>query len=76
MTIDQDADLWIARIAPGATVRHAFRPGRHGWIQVVRGTLDLNGHALAEGDGAALSSEPAAVIKASGDAEVLLFDLG
>jgi redox-sensitive bicupin YhaK (pirin superfamily) len=47
--------------------------GRHAWIQVVRGTVDVNGASLQQGDGAAISDERAVVV--SGNGEVLLFDL-
>jgi len=75
VTIDQDADLWIARLAPGASVRHAFAVGRHGWLQVATGAVDVNGVALAEGDGAAIGDEREIVVTARDAAEVLLFDL-
>ncbi|MCX6625902.1 MAG: hypothetical protein NTY38_33530 [Acidobacteria bacterium] len=39
------------------------------------GSVVVNGQALTEGDGAALSEEPAVEITAEGKAEVLLFDL-
>jgi redox-sensitive bicupin YhaK (pirin superfamily) len=42
---------------------------------VARGAVALNGQALAAGDGAAVEAEPALELRASGDAEVLLFDL-
>jgi redox-sensitive bicupin YhaK (pirin superfamily) len=42
-------------------------------MQIVRGTIDLNGQRLAQGDGAAVSDERALTV--SGDGELLLFDL-
>ena len=35
-----------------------FAAERHGWLQVVRGELDLGKHALQAGDGVALSFTP------------------
>ena len=75
VTIDQDADLWIARLAPGVTASREFKAGRHGWLQVARGAVEANGVALAEGDGLAISDERALAVKARENAEVLLFDL-
>ena len=43
---------------------------------MARGAVTLNGHALAEGDGAAVSDEASLHLAGRGDAEVLLFDLG
>ena len=49
--------------------------GQHGWIQVARGSIDLNGQILNTGDGASLSDEVAIKVTATKQAEVLLFDL-
>lgn len=73
--IDQDADLHIARLAPGATVRHDFAKGRFGWLQVARGAVEVNGVALAEGDGLEITDERSIAVTAREPAEVLLFDL-
>jgi redox-sensitive bicupin YhaK (pirin superfamily) len=75
VSIDQDADLWVTRLAPGTTVRHTLAAGRHAWVQMARGSADLNGHALAEGDGASLTGEREIVLTAKDAAEILLFDL-
>ncbi len=75
VTVDQDADLWIARLAPKVTVRHTLAPGRHGWLQVARGAVDVNGRVLVEGDGAAISDELEIAITSKDAAEILLFDL-
>jgi redox-sensitive bicupin YhaK (pirin superfamily) len=74
--INQDARLYVAELAAGAAVRHAIAPERHGWVQVVRGHVAINGRELAEGDGAAVSGEPDVTITGGPDGgEVLLFDL-
>ncbi len=44
-------------------------------MQVVKGTLALNGQELKEGDGAAISDESAIALKAKDKSEVLVFDL-
>ena len=40
-----------------------------------RGALTVNGHALREGDGAAITQEPTLHLESAPGAEVLLFDL-
>jgi redox-sensitive bicupin YhaK (pirin superfamily) len=55
-------------------VTHKFDTNRHGWVQVARGEIVLNGRELVAGDGAAISDEPSITISGKG-AEVLLFDL-
>jgi redox-sensitive bicupin YhaK (pirin superfamily) len=74
LTIHQDADIFLASLA-GQEVSHELKPGRHAWVQVLRGAVDLNGVALAEGDGAAVSDEAALRLTAGDRAEVMLFDL-
>ncbi len=56
-------------------LRHELAPGRHAWLQVARGQVELNGVALEPGDGAAVSDERALELRAADGAEVLLFDL-
>jgi quercetin 2,3-dioxygenase len=73
--INQDAQLYVTLLKPGEEVEHEFAPKRHGWLQVARGAVELNGSKLAQGDGAAITDEPKLSIKATEDAEVLLFDL-
>jgi redox-sensitive bicupin YhaK (pirin superfamily) len=76
LTIHQDADLYLSTLEPGQRVGHAFGPGRHGWLQVLRGRVEANGVALAEGDGAAVSEEALLEFAGASPSEVLLFDLG
>ncbi|HWP64700.1 MAG TPA: pirin family protein [Candidatus Limnocylindria bacterium] len=75
VTVHQDVDVYAASLSPGATVELPLQPGRHAWVQVVRGVVAVNGTALADGDGAALSGERSVRLDAHGDAELLLFDL-
>ncbi len=73
VTIHQDVRLYAA-VLDGATVEHSFAPERHGWLQVTRGEVEINGKKLSAGDGAAISAEKTIAISGSA-AEVLLFDL-
>ena len=75
VVVHQDVTLHAAVLAPGAVGRPALAPGRHGWVQVVRGAITANGAALSAGDGAALSGEASVALAAGEDAELLLFDL-
>jgi len=75
VTIHQDAKLYASLLNPGQAVKHELGKGRHAWLQVARGAVELNGKILNQGDGAAISDEPLLIVKATKDAEVLLFDL-
>ncbi|MSP82247.1 MAG: pirin family protein [Alphaproteobacteria bacterium] len=75
MMLHQDAVLYAALLEDGGTVTHGLTPGRHAWLQVATGTVTLNGLAMAEGDGAAITGERDLTITAAPRGEVLLFDL-
>src|SRR5256885_4994158 len=75
VSINQDAEVWLARLEAGASAAHALQPGRHAWVQVAEGEMTLNGRALNTGDGAALSQEEAVTLAAVKPTQVLLFDL-
>jgi redox-sensitive bicupin YhaK (pirin superfamily) len=75
VTIHQDVNLYNALISSGREVTHPIAEGRHAWVQVLNGSVTLNGLPLEAGDGAAVSGETAIAIKAVHDAEVLVFDL-
>lgn len=75
LAIHQDVDLYAGVFAAGQGTRFALRPGRHAWVQVARGGIELNGTTLDQGDGAAVSEEAALDFTASADSEVLVFDL-
>jgi len=71
--IKQDALVYVTEVGPDDRVTHVLPAGRHAWVQVVRGEIDVNGTSLQQGDGAAISDERTVVV--SGDGEILLFDL-
>jgi redox-sensitive bicupin YhaK (pirin superfamily) len=76
-TINQDAQLFVAELASGEQVEHKLGAQRHAWLQVIRGTVTVNGATLQAGDGAAVSKEDGLKVTgaASGASELLLFDL-
>jgi redox-sensitive bicupin YhaK (pirin superfamily) len=73
--INQDARLYVSLLKPGEEVAHDFGKNRHGWLQVAKGSVEVNGKFLTAGDGAAISDEQKIAFKAEEDSEVLLFDL-
>lgn len=75
LTIRQNSRLFLAALDPDRSVVHSISPGRHAWLQVLRGEVGLNGLSLAVGDGAALSGEDSLTIRFRGASEVLLFDI-
>lgn len=75
LAIHQDARIFLSKLDAGRKLVHRVATGRHAWLQVLRGSVKLNGTSLATSDGAAVSDEPQLEIEAAGNAEVMLFDL-
>lgn len=76
--INQDASIYASLLDSGKTLDLNLEPGRHAWVQLVSGELDVNGKRLSQGDGAAVSDETKLRLVSagrSGAAEFLLFDL-
>jgi len=73
--IHQDVNLFAAILEPGASVNYDLKSGRHAWVQVARGAVQLNGKTLETGDGAAVSDEAQLNFAARQPSEILLFDL-
>ncbi|HMN40510.1 MAG TPA: pirin family protein [Phycisphaerales bacterium] len=75
LSIGQDARMHVSEIDAGKSVKAEFAPERNVWVQVARGSVSVNGTALAQGDGAAITGETALEITADENAEVIVFDL-
>lgn len=75
LSINQDAKLFSALLDEGKEVSYELATNRYGWVQVARGSVELNGTLLREGDGASISNENALKLIAKQPAEVLVFDL-
>jgi redox-sensitive bicupin YhaK (pirin superfamily) len=75
LQVQQDANVWMALIGDGERRELPLAPGRGVWIHVARGSVDVNGTLLREGDGAAVSEEDRLRFIGQGPAEVLVFDL-
>ncbi|HSC28312.1 MAG TPA: pirin family protein [Vicinamibacterales bacterium] len=76
LAIRQDVKLYASVLDPGASVSLPLAEGRHGWVQVARGAVEVNGKRLEAGDGLAASGErELSIFSGDGGAELLAFDL-
>jgi len=75
LTVHQDACLFTALLDAGNALRHDLGPGRHAWLQLIRGAVRVNGSVLEAGDGAAFSDEPGVSLEGLQPAHLILFDL-
>lgn len=76
LVIHQDAAVYASILSPGRTLDHPLAAGRGAWVQVVAGTVVVNGQVLAAGDGAAIENEASVTLASENGAEIVLFDLG
>lgn len=73
--VHQDVSLLASVLPAGEEVEHTMDQARHAWLQVARGSVEVNGEKAEHGDGLAVAGESGLRIRAEEDAEVLLFDL-
>lgn len=77
LKIHQDTNLYNSILTANSEVTHEFNANRHGYLQLIKGTVSINGKQLNAGDGAAISDEGTLTIKSdsNNESEFLLFDL-
>ena len=75
LKVHQDVRLYSGLLGPEVQVNYTLEDDRGVWIQMIKGSIDINGIKLAPGDGVAIEREPNLTIQAQERAEFLLFDL-
>jgi hypothetical protein len=75
LTIHQDVNLSSTVLDEDVEINYRFDGSRRGFLQVVRGTVEIEGEQLSAGDAAATQNQPAFSVKAIEEAELLLFDM-
>jgi redox-sensitive bicupin YhaK (pirin superfamily) len=73
--VHQDVSLFASVLSSGQEVEQTIDPLRYAWIQVARGSVEVNGEKADQGDGLIVAGESGLRIRAQQDAELLLFDL-
>jgi hypothetical protein len=73
--INQDADLYFGKLNAGQKTELPLRPGRHAWLQLIEGQLEVNGTKLNAGDAAGINDAEALKLSPLDSAHFLLFDL-
>ena len=76
VTIHQDANLYVAVLNRGDRVNHVSDQNRSIWLQIARGSVEMNSQTLSAGDGVGITQETDIQLAATSDnTEILLFDL-
>lgn len=75
LRVHQDFELFRGRLEAEHKVNYKIPFERHVWIQIINGSLDVNGTIMHAGDGAAIEGELLIQFAARQTSEFLLFDL-
>jgi redox-sensitive bicupin YhaK (pirin superfamily) len=75
VTVHQDADLYAARVNAECELVHRAAPRRHLWLQVARGSVEVDGGSLTAGDAMSWVDRPEIIVRAQEPGEILLFDM-
>jgi quercetin 2,3-dioxygenase len=75
IAINQDADLWLAKLGAGNRITHTLAAGRHAWLHIAEGEVTVNGEKLSGGDALAIDEQGTVELTATKPSQVLLFDL-
>lgn len=75
LQVFQDMQLWRWMLKQGEQATYTLLDNRRLWLQLVCGSLTVNGEQLENSDGLALWEENLLHIRADSDSEFLLFDL-
>jgi hypothetical protein len=73
--VRQDSRVYSALIDGQESATLELAADRYAYVHVARGSVELNGMALQEGDGVRVRKEQRLTLGNGSDAEVLVFDL-
>lgn len=75
LTIHQDVNLWSTVLDENVEISYTFDGSRRGFLQVVRGTVEIGGESLSAGDAVATQDQRAFTVRSLEESELLLFDM-
>ncbi|MCA8899809.1 MAG: pirin family protein [Hyphomonas sp.] len=74
LPINQDARVMGANLKAGEELTYEVTAGRHGYLVLAAGSVELNGERLNARDGAAMTGAESLVLKGIEDAEIVFVD--
>ncbi len=75
LTIHQDVSLYSSELNQDSELEHTFDGRRRGFLQVVRGSVEVEGQKLVAGDAVATQDQESLSLRAATDSELLMFDM-
>jgi redox-sensitive bicupin YhaK (pirin superfamily) len=76
IAIHQDVNLYAGIVRSGDKIKYEVPNHRHAWLQIAKGTVNLNNYQLIAGDGVQIYGSENLEITSDNSGEILLFDLG
>lgn len=73
--INQDAEIFLSDLDTGIKLNYEVKDKRGVYIQLVEGTLNVNGNKIEKGDALKISSEKNLELTAEKNAKIVLFDI-
>ena len=74
LVINQDANVLGATLKEGETLTYEVKEGRHGYLVLADGSIELNGIVMNGRDGAAITGPEAVTLKGVADSEIVFVD--
>ncbi|MEZ5946607.1 MAG: pirin family protein [Hyphomonas sp.] len=74
LPIKQDARVMGATLKAGEQLTYEVKPGRHGYLVLAAGSVELNGHTLNARDGAAIKGAETLTLTGVEEAEIVFVD--
>lgn len=75
LKVKADTDVYAATLTGDQSIDFNLSAGRNAWVQVASGSLTVNGQAIQQGDGLAVTEAGLIKLNNGEDSEFLLFDL-
>jgi redox-sensitive bicupin YhaK (pirin superfamily) len=75
VTVHQDASVHVARLEPGAEVTQQIGEGRGAYAYLIDGAATFDEEAVATGDAAKVTGQPALRIRATEPSELIVVDV-
>jgi hypothetical protein len=73
--IHQDVSIYLTDLDQGKELSYDLAANRYGWMQLIKGEIELNGIYLEAGDGAAISDTSSLHFQAIADSAFIFLDL-
>lgn len=75
ISMNQDANVYVSRLKAGESFNLELPEYRRLWVQLIKGSVEVNGQKIEAGDAASAVDITSADFKSTADSEMILFDL-